>query len=231
MLKNELQELEKLIPLAGFGALRHFGVELNDSFEGIRSAWRNAAFSDLSEQGLLRYFYYHLEGIRQLSDTLFNINSKSFDEWQDGLLSLVDHMLIYYKGYFNQEAPAPIAYHRKLIFLLSGSLGFIREGLLNPAIDQTLKICLTDWMEEIATSGYRARYSFRSLFYFEHLIRKLEKLDMTLADAGQVLITVLAQSNFNHLTFLECRQKAAIAEAGSSFSSYQVPWPITATWR
>ena len=71
MLKDELHDIEKLFSTWGNSGN---DIVVESTFQSksqqLFEAWKITAFSEISDQSLRRYFYYQLEGILKISDTL-----------------------------------------------------------------------------------------------------------------------------------------------------------------
>ncbi|SFA41269.1 hypothetical protein SAMN04488511_102285 [Pedobacter suwonensis] len=203
MLKNELQDIEKILIESYSDSNTTAQTDLKIRFGQIYQAWEEVLFSNMPESSLVRYFHYHIEIISNISSRLsLSPNPERYLGPQKELLALIDHLRKYCFKYFNEDAVAPVMYHQRLVSRLSENISAIQERLESGGIDPALTACLSRWFylvsEHIGTKGF----SFRSLHYFGYIINQLSEVDGLLTDAETSLVLLLVSSNFNHLSFL-----------------------------
>lgn len=222
MLKNELKYIEELLlPTDTLNANTVFKIDIDGQFNLIREAWEKAIFSDSSEHSLVRYFHFHLDGVSKLSDKLHVSNRGSYPEdIEDALLTLIDHLRDSYSAYFNLDARVPVIFHKRLMAQLQSSISVVDKSLQVSKLSFALKTCLLNLLSELTELSDNVRYSFRSVSYLEHIIYQLLSIDLQSDMAEELLVTILLNSNFNHLSFFVYRQNS-IRDALVIFSSAQ----------
>jgi hypothetical protein len=207
MLKNELYLIEKWslhTQSPSNDAIDN--NEWNARFFHIQKVWESAAYSEIPNHTLVRYFHHQLEGISDFSDNLSGLPFSN-EAGQTFLLRLIDHLMVYYKPYFNWEKNAPAAYQRRLTAQIKSRTALLKADLLSSAIDSLLRDCLIKWLNEISDNSTGTHYNFRGLNYFNQLIAQLSAVDLTTKNAEVQLLELLLRFNFNHLAFLVCRQQ------------------------
>lgn len=203
MLKNELKDIEEIIIEQIYSDSNTTAqTDLKIRFGQIYQAWEEVLFSNMPESSLVRYFHYHLDVISNVSDQVSHFpNPGSYSSPQDNPLALIDHLQKYYCKYFNEDAIAPLWYHKRLVSQLSDNISAIQERLQSGGINPGLTACLSRWFCLMSDPIGTVRFSFRSLHYFRYLINQLSELD-ALSKAGETsLVALLVRSNFNHLSF------------------------------
>ncbi|WP_428331589.1 hypothetical protein [Mucilaginibacter sp.] len=177
----------------------------------VKVAWSAAVFSAASDEQLARYFKFHLQGIRKLSDTLqhlrtgkaemalFDAHLTSLDAM---LLSLVDQLFTFHADFFEPDAIAPVSYRNRLIKALLPEIAAVKGILMHPLIDQELSDGISYYLEEM-TANDGAAYSYRALFYFENWIKALSstRLEQLSGTLNERLLRLLAELEFNELAF------------------------------
>ena len=204
MLKDELDDIEALL-CAGENAITGIAEErvFQSKSEQLFKAWKMIAFSEISDQSLRRYFYYQLEGILKLSDTLFNIAGIDIPEKQQNpLLHLLDHLKRYFPNYFNQDATAPIAFHQRSVEQWSADVQSLKSKIKETEISAELKNSVCKWVEELNEINYSRRYTFREIAYSKYIMEQMLLIDIFSDKAEDNLISFLSSVNFNHLAFL-----------------------------
>ncbi|QNR82895.1 hypothetical protein H9N25_12945 [Pedobacter riviphilus] len=207
MLKDELHDIEKLFSTWGNSGNdiiveSTFQSKSQRLFEG----WKMMAFSEISDKSLRRYFYYQLEGILKISDTLFNMADIELSKKTTDPLFLLDHLKQYFPNYFNNDAMAPIAYHQRSIEQWSEDVRLLKSKLKKAQISAELKTSVCKWVEELNEINYSRRYSFREISYSKYIIEQMLLIDIFSDKADNNLISFLSSANFNHLAFLVYRQ-------------------------
>jgi hypothetical protein len=216
MLKNELQAIEGLF-MDCHGATREnwSGMEFPEVCQQVQEAWLNAVFSDMPQERLARYFNYHLEGISNISDTLFRLKTKAADELQHTLLSLIDHIEVYYRKYIDMDTNAPAAFHARLVNRLAAEIHGIREGLQVAGVDDRLINCILCWLDDMSVVGLNVHYTFRSLSYMVKLVHRIAGLNWHSADIEHQLVLSFHHADFNHLSFLTYLQNQILSVAAA----------------
>lgn len=222
MLKNELKDIEEiLIEQECCDSNNSALLNLETHFGQIYIAWEEAIFSNTPEDSLVRYFYYHLDIISTISNTLSNSHDSETNVLlQNELLALIDHLQKYYCSYFNEDAIAPITYHKRLISKLTRDICAIQKTLQSSDLNASLVACLLKGFNVISGDIGKVKFTFRSLHYFGYIIRQLGSLDYDSDDAEKLLVSLLIRSNFNSLSFFVYYQNI-IRNAFSDFRGMQ----------
>jgi len=208
MLNDDLNDIEELL-----SAWNNSGNDIaaESTFQSksqqLFEAWKMTAFSEISDKSLKRYFYYQLEGILKISDTLCKMaDIEISNKLQDHLLFLLDHLKQYFSNYFNHDAIAPIAYHQRLIKQSGEDIHLVNTNLKNAKMSSGLKILILKWVEEMSENNSVRRYSFRTIGYFKYVIEQMVLIDIYSGGAENNLIFFLSSVNFNHLSFFVFKQ-------------------------
>ncbi|WP_156131523.1 hypothetical protein, partial [Pedobacter kyungheensis] len=220
MLKDELHSIEELL-CARETAITFIGEEpvFQSKSEQLFEAWKMTAFSEISDQSLRRYFYYQLEGILKLSDTLFSMSGIDIPGKQlRPLLPLLDHLKRYFPNYFNQDAIAPIAFHQRSVEQWRADVQSLKSKIKEAEISAEIKKSACKWVEELAMINYTRRYTFREIAYSKYIIEQMLLIDISSDNAEDNLISFLSSANFNHLAFLVYRQNKIHQELKSFVS-------------
>jgi len=222
MLKNELQYIEELLLTPEtFCKDTISEIDIDWQCRLIREAWEKAIFSDLSEHSLMRYFHFHLDGLSKLSDRfLLSNHSDYFKDIANALLTLIEHLRNVYLPYFNLDANVPVVFHQKLMAQLGTDISLVHNSLKASKLGFALKTCLLDWLSELTEMNDYVRYTYRSLCYLEQIIHPILNMDLQSDNAEELLVTILSQSDFNHLSFFVYRQNS-IRETLSDYTSAQ----------
>ncbi|MDP9078827.1 MAG: hypothetical protein M3O71_15465 [Bacteroidota bacterium] len=173
-------------------------------------------FSDSSDQTLQRYFSFHLEGIREISDTLFEAHgdNEQIAQLQQELISLIDYQRKYFRKFFDEDAIAPKAYYRNLIETLAPAVALLTNDLQTTAADTRLKECVLSYMDDMLNSTENATFTYKALFYFESVVVALHGLHLAKASANinQRICDQLSALNFNHLGFFTYRRQQLLSQ-------------------
>ncbi|CAM6054708.1 unnamed protein product [Sphagnum tenellum] len=227
MLNNELQNIVELAKRLLSGACNY--DELTASISAatvvIPLAWEKAVFSAAPPESLLRYFDYHLEGIRKISDTLYLSSAslcatasagEAYSVFQMRLMELTVHLIDNFRSYFNTEMLAPYAYHETLVGKLHQPYRELTGAIEIGNLPVPLKTILKDYFGVMMTAGGRTYFTFAALFYFDQLLMEMAEATK---ESGPKQITgaivgLLTALNFNHLGFLTFKVQALSAELG-----------------
>jgi len=221
MLKNELQYIEELLlTTETFSTDTISEIDIDWQCKLIREAWEKAIFSDLSEHSLMRYFHFHLDGLSKLSDRFHLSNENDFKDIVEALLTLIDSLRNSYSPYFNLDACAPFVFRQKLMVQLGTGISLVNNSLKVSKLGFTLKTCLLDWLNELTEMNDSVRHTYRSLCYLEQIVNQILNIDLQSDNAEELLVTILSQSDFNHLSFFVYRQNS-IRETLSGYTSAQ----------
>lgn len=182
--------------------------------EQVKVGWLNAFFSEVPDHSLQRYFNFHLEGISNLSDTLFRImqHNDHFSSDQellmkidDQLLSLIIHLKKYHERFFNDEVNSPILWRKKILHenehIVVMLMGKLQKADL--PVEQTAPII--SYLKEMMDAERGGFYTFHSLTYYEGFIGALTAV---MEDAGRnedVLNRRLIELNFNSMAYADYR--------------------------
>lgn len=180
MLRDELERIKYLIEKFGLTlyegngnnaeTLKWCHSAVTNGFREIRAAWKTAAFSNKSDYSLKRYFHFHLEGIRDILDTLPCLPDicGTGTLVKTELIALIDYHLQYFGPYFNFDAAAPVTYTQLHGKRICGLLCEVKSKLQKSTLPQLLKDCLFSYFDQMDLTNVNAKYTFRSLF----LLRK-----------------------------------------------------------
>jgi hypothetical protein len=214
MLTDELRSLEALLPgkeqpVAEPAAFRCNAVK--EECERIKEAWNTAAFTDVADHSLERYFYFHLAGIGKVSDTLFEHSGNPDQDWcntglQKSLLALIDHLQAYFPRFFDGKANAPQAYYRRCLQRWRGAYTALSQSLSAAPIDQGLKECLRSYIKEMTDPERPFGFTFRALCYFEKWLEQLSVLNFYDKGTNEQLNKALIRLDFNYLEYLVYQQ-------------------------
>jgi len=182
-------------------------LEIASMCREVREAWNAAVFSDAPDHSLKRYFFYHLEGIREILDTFSDW--AEFPEIKCGLLDLIEYQLKYFRAFFNVDAVAPGAFLELVDGRLGGVFGRVKEKLERAGLAPSLKDCLFAYFGEMDFGEPGAHFTFRSVFYFERLVAELDAAGLD-GDADQTLAGLLTRLNFNSLAFFVYRKEGFV---------------------
>jgi hypothetical protein len=178
-------------------------LEIASMCREIRDAWNAAVFSDAPDHSLKRYFYHHLEGIREILDTFCNWDE--FPEIKKGLIGLIEYQLKYFRAFFNEEAMAPIAFLELVDRRVGEALAGVKEKLKKAILTISLKNCLFAYLGEMDFCDRTVSYTYRSVFYFEQLIAELDVACLA-GNPDNTLTALLTRLNFNSLAFFVYRK-------------------------
>lgn len=228
MLKNELQGISSLVqqlsspPYKGGqeAHLTNFRADLLNAARDVRSAWDDAMFSAVSDQSLTRYFKFHVEGIRELLDTLTGLSRPSCLSGlvKEELTGLIGYQLQYFYLHFDLDAVSPPAYTAFQQAKAGQLLPALKCGLKRRGLTGPLKDCLFSYFEQMDPGEKHSRFTFRSLLYLENMIRELGHLPAASKsfDIHHQLTIKLTDLNFNHLAFFRYRQEQISARLRGS---------------
>lgn len=208
MRKNELHDIEELLYTWG-NSSNDIAVEstFQSKSQQLFEEWKITAFSEISDQSLRRYFYYQLEGILKISDTLCKMPEIEISyKLHDHLLFLLDHLRQYFLNYFNHDANAPIVYHQRCVNQLGADIHLLKGNLENAKINTGLKMLMLKWMDETSRLSTNNAFTFRRIDYFKYVIEQLVLIDTCSDEAENNLIFFLSSVNFNHLSFFVYRK-------------------------
>ncbi len=225
MLKDELKDVRQLFEEQTFTCgnfcqdqllSESIGCRLATFCTDIRFSWIESMFSDSSDQTLQRYFSFHLEGIREISDTLFEAHgdNEQIAQLQQELISLIDYQRKYFRKFFDEDAIAPKAYYRNLIETLAPAVALLTNDLQTTAADTRLKECVLSYMDDMLNSTENATFTYKALFYFESVVVALHGLHLAKASANinQRICDQLSALNFNHLGFFTYRRQQLLSQ-------------------
>lgn len=222
MLRNELLFIEELLLTPEASCTEAISeIDIDWQCKLIREAWEKAIFSDLAEHSLMRYFHFHLDGLSKLLDRFHISNYGAYSkDIGEALATLIEHLKHSYSLYFNLEARVPVFLHQKFMAKLESSILLFSNSLEVSELSVDLKTCLVNWLSGMTEMSGNIRYSFRSLSYLEQIIHQILSIDLQSDNAEVLLVTILSQSDFNHLSFFVYRQNS-IRETLSGYVSAQ----------
>ncbi|WP_184550930.1 hypothetical protein [Mucilaginibacter sp. FT3.2] len=216
MLKNELEILASdFIPhngsdgVAQHKAVQDFSKVVSKSCGKVREAWAAAVFSDSNDDTLRRYFDFHFKFLSGLISE--NAVCQESDEPSE-LCLLMDHLLLFYGNFIDQQQPVSTRYFTyRLRLLLPVYERFnkrLKEVKINNALINCLKISLSPLYIDTPSDGL----FLNALFYREELITALAVTDAGMAQTPEEsLISVLMAFNFNHFRFFSYLREQVIS--------------------
>ena len=228
MLKDELTGIQLLFREVQSDAEdRCFSSRLQKMVEKIAYAWTQAAFSASPDHSLKRYFQFHLDGIRQLSDTIFSCRISAcqntrgqLDEIDAALISLIRLIVDNFNSYFDRNATAPQSYHLDLFEAMQDGNLSLRRDLACSPIDASLKKCVLDYLVQMVGPAPATRYTFGSLFYYQNFVLKLSEMKSSVFIKGlnEKLAEKLISLNFNRLDFMLYQTNVLTQKSGNDLT-------------
>lgn len=214
-LKNELEILSNYVTgkngVGGFTKRKKkpdFCKVLIESCCRAREAWAAAAFSDVTDEALHRYFNFHFNFLSGLIAE--NAQNDSMDGLEE-LFKLMDHLLSFFKKFIDSCQPVAIHYvNYRICSLQSKYQQFVDQlSLLNS--DKEFNLCLTESLSPIYEPPIAEHIELGALFYRECLIVELAgkryKPELMTNDS---IISTLISFNFNHVRFLGYLRRKAV---------------------
>ncbi|NVM66902.1 hypothetical protein FHW88_005220 [Mucilaginibacter sp. SG538B] len=215
MLKNELETLANCLApeRGGKGIARtklrpDFNKILSESCMRARESWASAAFSNEANDVIYRYFDFHFKFLCGL----ISENSGSEDDAATReLCHLLDHLLLYYKGYINYQQLIPSEYMRHRLRNCQVMYQQFMKQLYKLNSDIDLRVCLEESLSKIYCYVPAEPVDLNSLFYREALLTELAgKRNCAELMSSESLISTLISLNFNHFLFLAYLRKKVI---------------------
>lgn len=175
-----------------------------------RKTWASAAFSDLSETSLTRYFSHQLNAVTEVTILLDDIsrqffgslgNSDIFQSIRCEILSLVNYLIGYYRPYIDCYASCPDVFKQYIVENLSTKVDFVYNSLpkLNDAV-QPLGNVVSTYLRHIRSSDHTTVFNFGQVMYFNGFVNDLELFfqnSLNLVRAS-VFAERLLKLEFNH---------------------------------
>jgi hypothetical protein len=222
MLKDELKTLKDAVyTLVGYEtesnqsgcSPQELIADFRNLCAAIQNAWTEACFSSASEVALKRYFYFHLEGIRHISDTLFDFaqthKDGPFKSLNEELFSLINYLLQHFDKFLDYDTTASRFYCDVVLSSLSTQSIILKAAMDTAHVDKDLLNIVCHYFEDITTDKTNAFYTYRNLFYMEAIFRSLSVFleDKIPNDPTNFINNKLLDLNFNHLNFFFYRQQ------------------------
>lgn len=193
-------------------------MELAQISAKIRQAWNFAAFSDVGEDTLNRYFTYQAKFIAALLIKYDKREKRSnhFENSQSPLLmirsllcALLDYLYHYFSKYVDQKNTLPPTYRFYFINQNSESISSLYLLIERPEIDEKLCDCLRSYINAMVTDQGFETY-FYQLRYFRTLVNELAGLGKIgdELDVNALVYEKLLQLNFNHLDVFSYHQQS-----------------------
>jgi len=203
--------------------LTDFEPVVEEAIQHIRAAWNAAAFSNCTDHSLKRYFHFHLEGIREILDTL-HLHCQSTGQnclIEQELLDLIRYQHRYFRDYFNDNAIAPLGYCKAFARSAENAVNQLKDRIATASIDPKLAACLTGYFKKTDFTDPNIRFTYSTLFYFEHFLKELQPVffEEDTADLDAAIAAKLTGLNFNSLDFF-CYQKEVIKKAVGHLSPH-----------
>ncbi len=172
--------------------------------EQITSGWKNTVFSDRSDASVRRYFSFHLEVIRRLSDNLFKLQREfpgesCYYELQQSVLSLLDYLISFFPVHFDKSINAPIAFCKAFVNDLKAQAGELYAHIDDTEPDNLLYQPVKGYLLQMISDSDHCSYTFHDLFYFKRFVANLLHHFTAGAKAPLDLLGQLIAMNFNHL--------------------------------
>ena len=241
MLKDELKAIKAIFREAQQTELVNTVPDCDDRacFSGrvqkvvkeIGNAWTQAAFSDVPEHSLKRYFQFHLEGIRHLSDTIFGFERSENELYKSkleglnvALVSLIRFMAERFAPHFDRTAVAPQSFHIETFATLAEHNLSLQNDIARSQIDPSLKKSLSDYLSEMIKPAPATRYTFGSLFYYQNFVEKLSAMKISRFGNGldRQLAGNLVSLNFNQLDFMLYHANVIMQQVGKDFNKLKL---------
>jgi hypothetical protein len=210
MLRNELQVIEGwLLDYHSMTTENYSGTDVSEICQEVRAAWLNAVFSDMPDHSLRRYFNFHLEGITELSDTLFYFDDDRSDHQErklrsqinEQLISLIVHLKKYHGQFFKADANTPVLWRTRSLKALAVFTIPLIHKVQKSAISAELKDVVIKYLREMLTVDKAAFCSFHALSYAEIFAKALCSAFSGHAVEESTLQAKLYELNFNRLEF------------------------------
>jgi len=216
MLKNELEILA-----TGFIHLNRsdlssrkqsdagFSKIVSESCGQAREAWAAAAFSVNNNERLRRYFNFHFRFLCSLitEELVGNQHSAVLE-----LFYLMDHLLLFYGDFIEQQQPVPKAYVTYRLQAAQQKYRQFMDAAEASAIGNALQKCLAESLGPIYGPPPAENLDLGALLYREKLIEALagKRNSAELLTNDSVIATLFA-FNFNHFLFLNFLREEALA--------------------
>ena len=198
---NELEELIKLVGQTGKGP-ELVALEC----KRISAAWLRVAFSGADEKALDRYFTFHLKGIGQLLDTLYQSNNDHSCPAGSAEISYfvyLIHEILNHLQIQNLQVEIPAYYKQVKLANLRDLYATLHFNLESSGISEGLKGCVLTYIAEMTGQDVAShRISFAALHYFEHFLNAFSGLNWKSGKLDDEVKSLLLHLNFNHLHFL-----------------------------
>jgi len=219
MLKDDLYSIRQLgsyFMTSGVSGFHDSAVKISAACTGLAARWKTAVYSDSPDHSLKRYFTYHLEGIREISDTLFECHSHpgEIHQLQQELIALVDYQRKYFRKFFDADAVTPMAYYRNVADTLGAAVSMLTKELKATTVNENLKNCVLSYLNEMVSASGKTSFTFRALFYFESVTIGLHEMNLakTAGNTEHLLSDKLSLLNFNHLGFFAFRREQILVQ-------------------
>ena len=196
--------------------LNSFRSDLAMANQQIRAGWNTAAFSNIPDHSLKRYFHFHLEGIREILDTLhLSCDPNGLNGLlKSRLLDLVQYQRQYFYDYFNYNGVAPLAFCEAVSKSTNETLDILKTNLANAQIDKALKDCIFAYLQKLNFADPDRKYTYGAISYFELFLKEIGVFFITepAQCLNEALVAKLIGLNFNALDFF-CYRKQEISAA------------------
>lgn len=215
MLKNELEILANYVFGQNTGRIvadkrsrSDFSKLVEQSCGRAREAWAAAAFSDVTDEALHRYFNFHFNFLSGLIAEKAQINGV---DGLDELFKLMDHLLSFFKKFIDPRQLVANQYvNYKICSLQPKYQQFVNQlSLLNS--DKEFNLCLRESFSPIYEPPIAEHIELGALFYREGLIVELAgKRNKPELMTNESIISTLIAFNFNHVRFLGYLRRKAV---------------------
>ena len=229
MLKDELNTLQEMAAaflaedqLPGSNSLQQMEQQylaMLTETRRVKMAWSALLASSVKDYVLKRHVTYHQTLLVDLSDRLFvwlTNNGQSYvpdlppGEFAPGqalldcLLKLLAFLEQYFEAYFNSAGKLPEALIGDALTGIGGHAAVITRALDEQGIGQSLKQCLTDYLEMLPQESYRSKMNFRTAHYVRDMALFLNPAHRNYRedDPNSIIRDSLLYLNFNFPGFL-----------------------------
>jgi hypothetical protein len=185
----------------------------------VKMAWSALLSSSAKDYVLKRYITYHQTLLVDLSDRLFvwltNKGQSHVSDLPPGwlapgqvlldcLLKLLAFLEQYFEAYFNSAGKLPEALIGDALNEIGGHAAAIARVLNEQGIEQSLKQCLTDYLEMLPQESYRPKLNFRTAQYVRDMALFLNPAHRNHQedDWNSIITDNLLYLNFNFRGFL-----------------------------
>ncbi|MDN3548909.1 hypothetical protein [Mucilaginibacter aquaedulcis] len=176
----------------------------------IQASWLSAFFSESGDHSLKRYFDFHQEGIREISDSLFfflqtnDVGPEAAGDislMNEYICSLIVHIQNHHASFFNDKLNSPLYLRKTRLHPHLQKFSQLVNRLAEATLDQALKDSLMLYFEESRQAEYGGFYTYYAIGYFTLFVEKIASLFSPGAPEDGELEIVLNGLEFNRLDY------------------------------